>query len=859
MKKNFFKKLSFVLALAMIISVVAPAAGAFAASKIKLNATSKTLHLGVDGKDEYNFNISSKKGTGWKYAWESTNENVVVVNKKNGVVTATGVGTAKVTVFVTDKDGNEVGDATATVTVRDNIKELTITNKPAGDKLAVGAANDFNRSFKTVSGSTKVTSAITRWTVEPADGASIDDKGVFTATKAGEYTITARAFQSKAKYNDWKADPAANAAYLLADDTYKVTVAASMVGAKQVDLDCVNVTFDAPMTDVDKNIAVYQLVGETKVKQLIKEVKMDDAKKVATVTMYVPFVEGATYVVSYDKMDDVSFQAATTKVEDVKSIAIITKTAVVGKDTDVEVKVYNEAGVDITTSTLSAHVKLSSNNEVGTYLDADNKKITIFTKGLTATVKAKFHTYKYDNLGNELGTLEAVQVITGVDDDATNITGLNAWTIVKSDPKFSDVKQKIAAGDSGYKLYVQFNTQKGKEDPKTVDNTGVDAGKFEFKSSDETVLIVNPLTGELHPIKEGSAVVVVKYGEPSSNDKTPIGAITIVVSPKRTASNLTFDKYSITLSNTLAVNDSAKVKLTLTDQLGEKKPFTTFNVKKLAGPSEGDTNLLNRAEGDYPAPNDGTGEVTFYGAGKKEGSYTYQITAGDLSRVVEIAVHKANSATPASYRLELSSTSVDLKAKDEEINKELTISVFGYSSNGVKVTKEDIGSTFVVKVDAPTASDGSQKYDKTIATDGKYDLVTAVSGGVIDKVPVGSFRVTLTRIDGTKEIPSDAVYFTTTDSQDKPVLSKVKTQIFTDTVTDAKNKTDAGLIAAAKACFEIKLNGADVTSNIIEVEADGSATSIFVKSVTVQQSIKLSETTYAYIKHKVDINTLIKK
>ena len=50
MKKNFFKKLSFVLVLAMIVSVIAPAAGAFAATAPKLNATKKYLQLDKDGE-----------------------------------------------------------------------------------------------------------------------------------------------------------------------------------------------------------------------------------------------------------------------------------------------------------------------------------------------------------------------------------------------------------------------------------------------------------------------------------------------------------------------------------------------------------------------------------------------------------------------------------------------------------------------------------------------------------------------------------------------------------------------------------------------------------------------------------------
>ncbi|HHX11312.1 MAG TPA: hypothetical protein GX731_00695, partial [Clostridiales bacterium] len=109
MKRNFFKKLSFVLASAMVLTTLAPASGALAAAGPKLNSTNKYLHLGkVEEKlNEFNFNINNK-GKGWKYEWTSANDKVAKVNAKNGVATATGVGKTKVTVVIADKDGEEV-------------------------------------------------------------------------------------------------------------------------------------------------------------------------------------------------------------------------------------------------------------------------------------------------------------------------------------------------------------------------------------------------------------------------------------------------------------------------------------------------------------------------------------------------------------------------------------------------------------------------------------------------------------------------------------------------------------------------------------------------------------------------------
>jgi hypothetical protein len=143
--KNLFKKLSFVLALAMIISTISPAAGALAATKApKLNETKVYLHLDKEGASEFDFNITNKV-TGWKYKWSSSKKTVATVGT-NGLATATGVGTTTIAVAIS-KGGELYKTLKASVVVRDNIASLKITKTPVGDKLAVGATNDFNRSY----------------------------------------------------------------------------------------------------------------------------------------------------------------------------------------------------------------------------------------------------------------------------------------------------------------------------------------------------------------------------------------------------------------------------------------------------------------------------------------------------------------------------------------------------------------------------------------------------------------------------------------------------------------------------------------------------------------------------------------
>ncbi len=860
MKTKFFKKLSFVLVVAMVLSLFVPAAGAFAAKAPKLNSTKKYLHLGVEDKDEFNFNIANKQ-KGWKYEWESLNEDVAEVNAKNGVATATGVGSAKISVTITDKEGTLVKKLTATVVVRDNIKTVKISNPV--EKIAVAEEYDFNRSYTTVSGSTKKTSAITRWVVEPAKGASINDKGVFVATEAGEYTVTANSFQSKAKYTAWLDDPVANADYKLATDSIKVLVAGSMVSAKQIDGKTLEVTFDSAMVDVDKNITVSQMVGTTKVKQLVKEVKMDEAKKVATVTVYINFTAGSTYVVDYTDLEPVSFVAATSKVEDVTAIQITTSKAVLNKATKVEYKLLNADGVNISTPDLEARVTMKSSDGVGTYFNSSTKEVTIFNKDATTTITATFNTYKYDTTGNQIGNSETTAVIVGVDADATNIEGLNAWTIVNDgNPDFGKVSQKLAADDKGYRLFVEFNTKTGSDTAKV--NSKDKPGDFSFTTSDKNYLIVDAL-GTLFPVKEGNVVVVVNYG--TGAEKTPIGAIPITISAKRGASVLTLSTYSVTLSNSPLVNDSTEVEITLKDQLGADFSYTKYNVEELTAPSDKLADVTTVANG-IPK---GTGKVVFKGVGTKAGDYAYKITVEDKVAVVNVKIQDASDAAVVYHKLALSATEVDTKAEaTKDNNKAVTFELFGYNSNGVKVSKEDLSAAdFYVNVDAPKSEWNVTKdvpaADATFtASIGKYVVATATSPAAIVKAPTGSYKVSAFALKDHDDnaatakvfVAVDVAYFTVTDTQVKPIVSEIKTRIFDKTVSGAaikKDSIDATLFAVVNDCLKFTLNGTE-TAAVVKVDAFGNASEFNIQKVVIREYID-----GAYIDHEITVGLTVSK
>lgn len=836
MRTKLFKKLSFVLVAAMVLSLLVPAAGAFAASKPSLNSTNKYLHLGVEKKDTFNFNINNK-GKGWQYYWESSDEDVVTVNEKNGVVKAVGVGKATITCYITDADDEEVATLEATVTVRDNIKELEIVPPKGVDAYKVGEEYDFNRNFKTVSGSTKKTSAITRWTVEP-EGAEIDDKGVFVASKAGEYTITARAFQSKAKYNDWKADPVKYEEYVLTTAEYKVKVGVSIAEVKQVDLDTVNLTFDSPVEDLNKDtITLSKVIGTAKVKEVIKSVEVSSDKTTASITLYYNFTPEAVYEVAYGDLRK-PFQAARTNVEDVAAIEITTSTVVLNTATTVGYKLYNAAGVDITAAIPSGRVTMTASGGLGVFFNASTKQLTIYTKDASTTITAVFHTWKYDPATGKETVLETAKTIVGVEAPSTNITGLSAWT-VGSSADWDNVRHSLPL-ESGYKLFVKLAKVTG-SDTGEIKPGDADYSKVTFQSADTSYLIVNTTTGALYPLKEGKVSVIVYY------EGTAVGGVEVQITAARAPSEVTLSKYNVTLSNNPSLVATETIEVKAKDQYGEDyTSIGTVTVTRL-NPEFSTDNPINLSTNASP--------ITVSGAGMDPGTYYYKITVLNTDFVVTVTIQDGTTDTTVkTYGIELSSSEIDLKFDPNvasDTSKTVTINLYGYNKAGVKVKKlTATGEEYRLIFNAPEGWNASAKFN---AAESVLTLASATSGQAISKAPVGSYKVTLeVKLDG-NFVPVQDVYFTVKDTQPAPYVSEVVSPTFTTAGVDISNPANANLLTAVNACLKFKLGDNPVLATA--VDAFGTNDQFNVRSVTIRQTFASG----AYIDHTVNVGYTLTK
>ena len=628
----------------------------------------------------------------------------------------------------------------------------------------------------------------------------------------------------KAKYDDWKADPEKYADYVLDTDTTEVTVAAFMVEAKQKDLTSVNVLFSSPMTEeeVKDNIYVNYMVGDVAIKeQAIKGISMSADGLTATVEIYDYFVPKVTYRVTYTGMDYKQFEAATTNPEDVVAIDITTTTAKIYEDTTVKFNLLNKDGVVINqpadVSNLNSRVTFENSNEL-TSLIGD--QLMIFNKGDNTTVTATYHTYDYDNSGNETVYTDS-QIIVGTEDGDAVATSILAWTITTGEPKWDEVKHFIAAGDAGRNLYVQVVLNNNND---TKDNNFANPHMFRLTSSDSSILFTDEW-GTLVPVKAGSVRVTVEY------DEKFVGAFEVVVSAERKAARLSVENtYYANVSNSkdfeLPWTDVQTVKVNLLDQYGDKLADNVayapnIYVRPLSAKAkdlDGDADFMGGTAFafDPGLVEQGKYQYLFYDA-------AYPNLTGTVTFDVKAPVEPDEAK---SYKVSFVGTSfdkngnVDVVVKTEDdIEKTIEVQLMAYAKNGIKLGLVDLSGYELVVKDSK---------GKEIPEDAKGDpgefYATWVSGGVIQKLATGRYTVDV--MDGTKVVARGI--FVVVDSQTLPTVS---IKMLRSDATSADGAFDD--------CFTVKIG--DDTIDIADMDPVFVTTSIptraYAKEVLVYKDI----------------------
>lgn len=189
MKGLWKRLLCLVLVVVLAVPMAFSSESVSAATKPKLNKTSKTL-TGVGST--YTLQVKNQPSN-TTLKWSSSKASVATVNGL-GQVTAVAKGKTTITCLITYSD-KSVTKLTATITVKVPATAVSISNANLTNNahvMVVGDTYDFNRKLTPAGSSDK-----TYWVIADEDIATVDSNGVVTAVKAGVTQLQARTGKNK--------------------------------------------------------------------------------------------------------------------------------------------------------------------------------------------------------------------------------------------------------------------------------------------------------------------------------------------------------------------------------------------------------------------------------------------------------------------------------------------------------------------------------------------------------------------------------------------------------------------------------------------------------------------------------------
>ena len=754
--KSSKKVLAFALAAAMVVTAV-PATNAQAASTAKLSATKATVYVG-SSKTLTVTTPSSWKSV--KTTVSSSAKSIAKVSKtstKKVKVTAVKAGKAKVTVKVTaKKNGKKVSKTLASnITVKDykvRLEDATGATVSGTTIAVVGTPVQF--TAKTAPAKATVT-----YTSSDSAIATVDATGKVTPVKTGKVTIKA----------------ATDKASTTAEVEVKNYVLKSVAQTKANTLETVVLgkTSDIKPADIKiTNTANNNAIA-------VKSVSVDkaDATKV-TVETFADMKDAAKYNVELDGTVQ-TFTATDGVVSDVNvtpvTIAANTKgTEIKGQTVDKNNIIIDEFKAS-EASGKNAELNLSTTQG---YVDGD--KLVLPTVGNKGTAEVKYHTYKFDTNGNEVGAYTKKVDITAVAENAITTTGFN-MTFADKAPNWDKDKttNQLAIGSSK-NAYFKFVGSDGKEISNYSD--------YSVVSSDDSILLlpkttlINSTTPvSVKGIKEGAAYINVL-----DKDGKVVKSLAVSVTASSKLTNVTLGNTAITISKTASVDNKVSVKAV--DQYNND--ITTASKIILSGAtSDADKAISATCDGN---------DVKVVAKSDAEAGKTYtvkvEVKNGDvtINRYFTVKVVKTNDdVTKASdLRLEVSGVKdgkVDMAVADdadaEKAAKNVTVRVAAYDA-GAKIGYVD-NATYEINNDKQSV------------------VTTSTTGASISVVSCGAATVS-------KNLDAGKTY---------TVTVKTAKKTFTTTFSVVDTQASASVNITKKTTT--KTNAADILAETCEVTYDG--------------------------------------
>jgi len=489
--KSFFKKLAFVMALAMVVSMAAPAA------KVAV-AADKALAVTYQNENHYSINEVNLANVGdkedlkflwapsnWKelgVKWTSSNENVVTVDS-NGVVTAVAAGTADVSVAV--------GTETATVAV--NVEELPAYTVSIGlgdersvteKELEVGESVDF--AFYGIKDySRDKVGALPRylctWQSDDTTVLSKDNEaGLFTAVKAGtaKVTLTVANVLTGQTHNVIPVAVTVKAPVVESNDVVIVTgrnktqntVEVELPKAATLGLADIEI-FRVYFADNDENgDGVIDDRDIDKPYESVYVNKFNGSAKNYVAETFDDFIDGVTYEVQIKGFEPVRFVASVGAVAEVvvleKDGASLETEDTALDPAHVKVVLYDANKVDVTTRKIDGIANNDASNvtfwlvddTAAEYAMTDYDEIEFYELA-TASVMAT-----YDNNGKAVDSVDPC-LITPQKANEYGIKRVVSWSLV--DPAKGKVEDwtkpvhDVPAGEYGYVIATLLEDTRG--------------------------------------------------------------------------------------------------------------------------------------------------------------------------------------------------------------------------------------------------------------------------------------------------------------------------------------------------------------------------------------------------------------
>ena len=754
--KSSKKVLAFALAAAMVVTAV-PATNAQAASTAKLSAKKATVYVG-SSKTLTVTTPSSWKSV--KTTVSSSAKSIAKVSKtstKKVKVTAVKAGKAKVTVKVTaKKNGKKVSKTLASnITVKNykvRLEDATGATVSRTTIAVVGTPVQF--TAKTAPAKAAVT-----YTSSDSAIATVDTTGKVTPVKVGKVTITA----------------ATDKASTTAEVEVKNYVLKSVAQTKANTLETVVLgkTSDIKPADIKiTNTANNNAIA-------VKSVSVDkaDATKV-TVETFADMKDAAKYNVELDGTVQ-TFTATDGVVIDVNvtPVTIAANT----KGTEIKGLTVDKNGIIIDefkaseASGKNAELNLSTTQG---YVDGD--KLVLPTVGNKGTAEVKYHTYKFDTNGNEVGAYTKKVDITAVAENVITTNGFNMTFASKVPNWDKDTASNQLAINSGKDAYFKFVGSDGKEISNYSD--------YSVVSSDDSILLlpkttlINSTTPvSVKGIKEGAAYINVL-----DKDGKVVKSLAVSVTASGKLTNVTLGNTAITISKTASVDNKVSVKAV--DQYNND--ITTASKITLSG-------VTSDADRAISATRDGN-DVKVVATAAAEAGKTYtvkvEVKNGDVTInsyfTVKVVATNDDVTKASDLRLEVSGVkdgNVDMAVADdadaEKAAKNVTVRVAAYDA-GAKIG-------YVA----------GAKYE--INNDKQSVVTTSTTGASISVVSCGAATVS-------KNLDAGKTY---------TVTVKTAKKTFTTTFSVVDTQASASVNITKKTTT--KTNAADILAETCEVTYDG--------------------------------------